>query len=142
MTGPTKFLGYDLLETDAELFEVVDPAGGIGSDDKWRFSMSPFYAEMGGQVGDHWRTAVHEDDKIVRVAELANTATTLVLSFNSAKLKASWPAGRARCSLRVDIDAVARFRDITPLRTCCTGRCTKSFRAMRRKREVMSGRTN
>jgi alanyl-tRNA synthetase len=47
-TVPTQFVGYDKLETQANVLEVValkDKAAVI-------LNTSPFYAEMGGQVGD------------------------------------------------------------------------------------------
>src|ERR1700731_1613072 len=32
---PTKFVGYDLLETNSKLFKIVEKAGGTSSGDKW-----------------------------------------------------------------------------------------------------------
>ncbi len=46
---PTKFLGYDRLTADATLIDVVES----GKDTYLVFDQSPFYAEMGGQAGDH-----------------------------------------------------------------------------------------
>ncbi len=45
---PTRFIGYDFIETEAKLLEVVSV------DDKMAaiLDSSVFYAEMGGQVGD------------------------------------------------------------------------------------------
>src|SRR5438094_1603233 len=49
-TAPTKFLGYDFLETEA-VVETVLP--GKKSDElNIIVDRTPFYAEMGGQVGD------------------------------------------------------------------------------------------
>src|SRR4029434_1825983 len=48
--GPTKFLGYDFLETES-VVETVLP--GKKSDEvNIVVDRTPFYAEMGGQVGD------------------------------------------------------------------------------------------
>jgi alanyl-tRNA synthetase len=48
--GPTKFLGYDFLETES-VVETVLP--GKKSDElNIVLDQTPFYAEMGGQVGD------------------------------------------------------------------------------------------
>jgi alanyl-tRNA synthetase len=47
---PTKFLGYDFLETEA-VVETVLP-GKIKDEVNVVLDRTPFYAEMGGQVGD------------------------------------------------------------------------------------------
>ena len=47
-TGATSFVGYDQLETSARVLEVV----GIKDKTAVILDSSPFYAEMGGQVGD------------------------------------------------------------------------------------------
>ena len=50
---PTKFLGYDFLETALTFSCRTGKRQKIGRN-KYRLSIvSPFYAEMGGQVGDH-----------------------------------------------------------------------------------------
>ncbi len=46
---PTKFLGYDRLTADATLIDVVRS----DKDTFLVFDQTPFYAEMGGQAGDH-----------------------------------------------------------------------------------------
>ncbi|HEU0207740.1 MAG TPA: alanine--tRNA ligase [Candidatus Udaeobacter sp.] len=48
--GPTKFLGYDFLETEA-VVETVLP-GKKSEELNIVVDRTPFYAEMGGQVGD------------------------------------------------------------------------------------------
>ena len=48
--GPTKFLGYDFLETEA-VVETVLP-GKKKDEINVVLDRTPFYAEMGGQVGD------------------------------------------------------------------------------------------
>lgn len=45
----TTFLGYDTLADEAELLDVIK---GEGDDSYLVFNHTPFYAEMGGQVGD------------------------------------------------------------------------------------------
>jgi alanyl-tRNA synthetase len=47
-TVPTAFVGYDKLEASAKVLEVV----GIKDKTAVILDTSPFYAEMGGQVGD------------------------------------------------------------------------------------------
>ena len=45
---PTKFIGYDHLETKAKVVDVIDLKGRTAV----ALDVSTFYAEMGGQVGD------------------------------------------------------------------------------------------
>ena len=47
-TAPTKFVGYESLETKAKVVEVVS----LKDKTAVVLDTSPFYAEMGGQVGD------------------------------------------------------------------------------------------
>ncbi len=47
-TTPTQFVGFDKLETPAKVLEVV----GVKDRTAVILDTSPFYAEMGGQVGD------------------------------------------------------------------------------------------
>jgi len=48
---PTKFLGYDFLETESVVDAVLP--GKQPSEVNIVLDRTPFYAEMGGQVGDH-----------------------------------------------------------------------------------------
>ncbi len=47
-TAPTQFVGFDKLESPAKVLEVV----GVKDKTAVILDVSPFYAEMGGQVGD------------------------------------------------------------------------------------------
>ncbi len=54
----TEFLGYDTLEADATLLAIVDTQGIhelalAGQEIRLILNKTPFYAESGGQVGDH-----------------------------------------------------------------------------------------
>jgi alanyl-tRNA synthetase/REP element-mobilizing transposase RayT len=48
--GPTKFLGYDFLETESVVSRVLP--GKKSGEVNIVLDQTPFYAEMGGQVGD------------------------------------------------------------------------------------------
>ncbi len=66
---PTKFLGYDNLESEA-VVEAVTPGGEKTVD--LIFDRTPFYAEMGGQVGDMGLVHVpgHDRSEIGRLTVL------------------------------------------------------------------------
>ena len=56
--GGTEFLGYQTLEADARLLAVLTDAGradvaGEGEEIRLILDRTPFYAESGGQIGDH-----------------------------------------------------------------------------------------
>jgi alanyl-tRNA synthetase len=63
----TKFVGYDLLEIDAQLLGTIENTAGqqFAILDK-----SPFYAEMGGQVGDRGEIRLIDGRRLT----IANTA--------------------------------------------------------------------
>lgn len=57
ITEPTRFLGYEALNTEANLLVIVSEnerreEAEPGKRAKVIFNQTPFYAEMGGQVGD------------------------------------------------------------------------------------------
>jgi alanyl-tRNA synthetase len=56
-TTPTQFVGYDKLESPAKVLEVV----GVKDKTAVILDTSPFYAEMGGQVGDTGELLVAAD---------------------------------------------------------------------------------
>ena len=101
----TKFVGYDLLETDAKLFKIVEKAGGIGSGDKWAIvDVSPFYPEMGGQVGDTGRLQFVEDGKFVRIVNTLKEAETFYLKLEDVH-GIDWYSG---APLHLNVDAQRR----------------------------------
>jgi len=78
----TKFVGYDLLEIDAQLL------GTIGNTAGQQFAIldeSPFYAEMGGQVGDRGEIRL-TDGRRLRVT---NTAKRGVTFYH--EIEGAWP---------------------------------------------------
>ncbi len=70
-TVPTKFVGFDLQESIfANVLEVVDAKGKTAVI----LDTTPFYAEMGGQVGDTGVIGI--DEKIFEVATTTKTGNT------------------------------------------------------------------
>ena len=98
---PTKFVGYEVLETDSKLFKIVQKAGGIGSGDKWAIvDVSPFYAESGGQVGDTGELRFIKDGKVIRVVNTLKENNTFYLKLGDVE-GFDWPP-EAPLHLRVD----------------------------------------
>jgi alanyl-tRNA synthetase len=114
---PTKFVGYDLLEADSKLFNIVEKAGGTGSGDKWAIvDVSPFYAESGGQVGDTGELRFVEDGKFVQVVNTLKEANTFYLKLANVE-GFDW-APEAPLHLKVDAarrHAIERHHTVTHL---------------------------
>ena len=56
--GKTEFVGYQTLESDGTVLALIGPGGrgqvaGEGEEVRLVLDRTPFYAESGGQVGDH-----------------------------------------------------------------------------------------
>src|SRR5207302_925882 len=71
-TAPTKFLGYDFLETES-VIETILP-GKKPEELNIVLDRTPCYAEMGGQVGDHGLLHVPGHDR-TEVGQLRITDT-------------------------------------------------------------------
>ena len=79
---PTRFVGYDQLEAEAKLLLVSRKLANDGSYVDWGIvDVSPFYAEMGGQVGDSGRLRFSEDGRVVRVTDTLKRADTYYLKL-------------------------------------------------------------
>jgi alanyl-tRNA synthetase len=69
-TTPTKFVGYDTLETDAKIIEVVK----VKEKTVVILDTSVFYAEMGGQIGDTGKMVIDECSwEIINTQKSGNT---------------------------------------------------------------------
>ena len=56
--GKTEFVGYQTLDSDGTMLALIGPGGrarvaGEGEEVRFVLDRTPFYAESGGQVGDH-----------------------------------------------------------------------------------------
>ncbi|MCC8169690.1 MAG: alanine--tRNA ligase [Oscillospiraceae bacterium] len=73
---PTVFVGYNCLETEAKVVGAVDKSEGecdvIGESGLIVTDKTPFYAEMGGQVGDIGEISLNGE----RIATVVNTTKT------------------------------------------------------------------
>ena len=110
----TEFVGYDLLEVDVQLL------GTIGDTAGRQFAIldkSPFYAEMGGQVGDRGEIHVNTG-RLLRVGNTAKRGATVYH-----EIEGEWPVtwvnvGGEPARAIVDADrrrAIERHHTVTHL---------------------------
>jgi alanyl-tRNA synthetase len=103
---PTKFIGYDNLECEA-VVEAVAPSGKPG-EFEILLNQTPFYAEMGGQVGDTGVIHVPGHDRTeVGKLEVLDTQPHGKLHVHRAKL-VSGRAPEVGEAVRVAVDASRR----------------------------------
>jgi len=78
----TEFVGYDLLEIDAQLLGTIRNTAGqqFAILDK-----SPFYAEMGGQVGDRGEIRLRDGQRL----RVTNTAKRGITFYH--EIEGQWP---------------------------------------------------
>jgi len=163
-TTPTRFIGYDTLETPARVLEVVS----VKDKTAVILDTSTCYAEMGGQVGDTgelehgsqiWRitntqksgnTWLHfiEDEKAEQASRPLKTGVQPVLSpdrlapLGGAGETPALPLPGSAATSPWTARAVRRYNATTLSRISCTGPCTKLSAATPPKRGVMSARRN
>lgn len=80
--GPTQFIGYDRLESDAVLRAILKGEQLVkeardGEEIEVALDVTPFYAEGGGQVGD--RGTLSGPEGLVEIMETTRPAPTLIL---------------------------------------------------------------
>ena len=134
-TTPTKFLGFDTLETAAKVIEVVtlkDKTAVI-------LDTSACYAEMGGQLGDTGE--ITGSGQLWRIANTQKSGNTwLHLLDTSAPRMHQSSEQRSRC--RWTAPAATPSSATTPSRICCIGPCTKSSATRPRRKAPSSAPTS
>ncbi|MBF0343644.1 MAG: alanine--tRNA ligase [Nitrospirae bacterium] len=80
--GETYFLGYELLESEAEVRYLVRDSENVdilleGQEGEVILDKSPFYGESGGQVGD--TGIITTDDALIEVTDTKKTANNLII---------------------------------------------------------------
>ena len=102
--GPTKFLGYDFLETEA-VVETVLP-GKKPEELNIVLDRTPLYAEMGGQVGDHGLLHVPGHDRTevgrLRVTNTQKRGDVFVHRATLTEGRAPEPGEAVRVSVDAD----------------------------------------
>jgi len=115
---PTKFLGYDFLETES-VVETVLP-GKKSEEVNIVLDQTPFYAEMGGQVGDRGLLHVPGHDR-TEVGQLRVTDTQKrgdVIVHRAALVEGRAPEPGEAVRVSVDTDrrrAIQRHHTVTHL---------------------------
>ncbi len=114
-TTPTKFVGYEKLETPAKVLEVVS----LKNQTAVILDTSACYAEMGGQVGDTGELR-HGDKfwQIVNTQKSGNTYLHFVEAKPAADEAAVLPAVGAGVTISVDLErraAIQRHHTVTHL---------------------------
>ena len=102
--APTKFLGYDFLEAEA-VVETVLP-GTKAEELNVVLDQTPFYAEMGGQVGDHGLLHVPGHDRTevgqLRVIDTQKRGDAFVHRARLLEGRAPEPGEAVRVAVDVD----------------------------------------
>jgi len=110
---PTKFVGYDHVESAATLL-------GVLADSTRRqfavFDISPFYAEMGGQVGDQGQARL--EGRTLRIKNTFKRGDTFLHELDVPDVPTFTNFGGEAASLKVDIArrrAIERHHTVTHL---------------------------
>src|SRR5437016_9715460 len=116
--APTKFLGYDFLEAEA-VVETVLP-GTKAEELNVVLDQTPFYAEMGGQVGDHGLLHVPGHDRTevgqLRVIDTQKRGDVFIHRATLTEGRAPEPGEAVRISVDADRrSAIERHHTVTHL---------------------------
>jgi alanyl-tRNA synthetase len=116
--APTKFLGYDFVETES-VIETVLP-GQRPEEFNIVLDRTPCYAEMGGQVGDHGLLHVPGHDRteigMLRVINTQKRGDVFIHRAALTKGRAPEPGEAVRISIDVDRRrAIERHHTVTHL---------------------------
>jgi alanyl-tRNA synthetase len=82
---PTEFVGYQHLEADAKIVAMLDgesrelPVAEEGEDVRVFLNVSPFYAEGGGQIGDHG--TIRTKTGVIRVVDAQWAGPNAIMHF-------------------------------------------------------------
>src|SRR6266508_1667049 len=102
--GPTKFLGYDFLETESVVATVLP--GKKPEEVNVILDRTPFYAEMGGQVGDRGLLHVPGHDRTeigqLRVIDTQKRGDVFVHRANVVEGRAPEPGEAVRVAVDVE----------------------------------------
>jgi alanyl-tRNA synthetase len=102
--APTKFLGYDFLETEAVTVTVLP--GNTAGEINVVLDQTPCYAEMGGQVGDHGLLHVPGHDRTevgqLRVVDTQKRGETYIHRTQLVEGRPPEPGEAVRVSVDVD----------------------------------------
>ena len=140
---PTKFLGYDFLETEA-VVETVMP-GKKNDEVNVVVDRTPFYAEMGGQVGDRGLLHVpgHDWTEVgqLRVTDTQKRGDVFVHRATVVDGRAPEPGEAVRISVDADRRKLIQgHHTVTHLLHWALHQVVSSDAS--RKKAAMSGRTN
>ena len=102
---PTRFLGYDELECDVAIENII---GSDGKTVRFVFPETPFYAEAGGQVADTGRLDNLSREGVARVTGVTKNAKGVFLHHVEIDEGTFEPGDR--CRLVVDAERRARIR--------------------------------
>jgi alanyl-tRNA synthetase len=104
-TTPTHFIGYDKLETPANVLEVI----GVKDKTAVILDTSPLYAEMGGQVGDTGEISANGQLWSVTNTQKAGNAWLHFLGSEISNFKSQIDAPSVGSSVTLTVDRPRRF---------------------------------